>query len=313
MRIIAQFISTFRTKKGENLPNPSFRDLAQEEINRHAHAVKTKTTVNEQTALNSFNSYAGLDITLQELTADTIAGFEAWLLKQVAPNTAACYLRSLRSVMNRLGADGHALFRQVSTSSKKTQKRAIDFERVKTIKDLELQDDTAEALARDTFILSILCMGIPFVDLTHLTEDNLKDGHIVYRRQKTGVEVSIAIEPCIQQILDKYSDRKNRYLLPYLSSEYGTGDDERRYQNALSRYNYHLKMLAAKVHLSKLTSYTARHTWASQSYKMGVHVGVISKALGHTNLQTTMNYIKELDNSEVEQANRSVIDMLGIK
>ena len=317
MRFIQITLSHFFGKKSGSkkekvsTPLPTFKEMASREIDRHAHVVRPKTTANERTALNSFMGYAGMDIKLKDITADTIRGFEAWLADRVVPNTAACYLRSLRSVLNRLGADGKELFRQVSTSGKKTRKRAVDIKFVKTIKNLQLEEGSKEALARDTFLLSILCMGIPFVDLAHLTRHHVRDGHIVYRRMKTGVEVSIAIEPCIQHIIDKYSKQSQPYLLPFLSSDGRKGTGLCHYQTALCNYNHQLKMLADRHGLPKLTSYTARHTWASLSYKMGTHIGIISKALGHTNPQTTMKYIKELDDSEVEQANRDIMSTLG--
>ena len=61
---------------------------------------------------------------------------------------------------------------------------------------------------------------------------------------------------------------------------------------------------------SNLTSYTPRHSWASIAHKKGIYINVISQALGHSNTKTTSIYIKEIENEQLEQANKIVISAI---
>ena len=79
----------------------------------------------------------------------------------------------------------------------------------------------------------------------------------------------------------------------------------------LNRYNHSLKTLAKKAKVtSRLTSYTARHTWASVAFSSNVDLPVISKALGHTNTQTTLTYIKEINDFRLDEANKRIVNMI---
>jgi integrase len=76
----------------------------------------------------------------------------------------------------------------------------------------------------------------------------------------------------------------------------------------LNRYNRSLKTLARKAGVTRrLTSYTPRHTWASVAYDQNVDLSVISKALGHTNTQTTLTYIKEISDNRLAEANHLIV------
>ena len=60
-----------------------------------------------------------------------------------------------------------------------------------------------------------------------------------------------------------------------------------------------------------LTSYVVRHTWASLAYSSNVELSVISKALGHANTKTTLVYIREIDDKQVADANRMIINSVS--
>ena len=274
------------------------------EIEKRRGLTGTSTLENELTAIRSFKKYIGRSLVMDDLTPELIRGYERWLLDRgIKPNTSACYMRSLRAVLNRCGADGSNLFENVRTGKETTKKRAVDEETLRSIKHLQLHDGSFLALARDAFLFSIMAMGIPFIDLAHLKKSDIKDGFIVYNRKKTGRRVTVKMEKCMQEIVARYSDYNSPYLFPLLRS-----GSEKEYQSLLCRYNRALAKLSAMTNLSlKLTSYTARHTWASMAYKRGVSLAVISKALGHSSPVTTLAYLKEIDDSAIEQANRRLL------
>ena len=298
-------IRWIKNKRDEvNTDRRPFLPTVINEIEKRRGQTGTSTLENELTAVRSFIRYAGRSLNMSDLTPELIHRYERWLLDRgIKPNTSACYMRSLRSVLNRCGADGSNLFENVRTGKEITKKRAADEETLRSIKLLQLHDGNFLALTRDAFLFSIMAMGIPFVDLARLKKSDVKDGFIVYNRKKTGRRVTVKMEPCMQVIIDRYSNHDSPYLFPLLRS-----GSEKEYRALFCRYNRALAKLSAMMGLKlKLTSYTARHTWASMAYKRGVTLAVISKALGHSSPVTTLAYLKEIDDSAIEQANRRLL------
>ena len=157
-------------------------------------------------------------------------------------------------------------------------------------------------LTRDLFLFSFYAQGMPFVDMAHLQNSQISNEHITYARHKTGQNISIRIEACMQEIIDRYHSTESDYVFPILRN----GNS---YDKQLNRYNRCLKRLALKAGIkSNITSYVARHTWASIAYKSSVELSVISKAMGHTNPQTTLIYIKDINNEKLETANREILE-----
>ena len=99
-----------------------------------------------------------------------------------------------------------------------------------------------------------------FVDVAHLSKDNIKGDYIVYQRHKTGQELNIRLEPCLKNIITRYLNKviDNKYLFPILV---GINPN---YESALRLQNKRLKKISELMGLdSELTSYVARHSWAT--------------------------------------------------
>ncbi|WP_373803770.1 tyrosine-type recombinase/integrase, partial [Bacteroides heparinolyticus] len=136
-------------------------------------------------------------------------------------------------------------------------------------------------------------MGMPFTDLAHLKQSQVKDGVLTYHRRKTDRPVRVKLEKCMLDILEKYRAEGTDYLFPILYKVKDGKIQSVSYACALNRYNRSLKLLARRAGIAvKLTSYVARHSWASIAYEHGVGLPVISKALGHTDTKTTLIYIE---------------------
>lgn len=283
-----------------------FLSTVHQEIERRRGIVSTSTIENELTAYRSFMDFAGKKIKMGDLTNDRMKAYERWLSeKGVSRNTSACYMRSLRSIVNRMGLDGHELFKDVRTSKVLAEKRALQKEEVKKIMEVDTKEHKFITYARDLFIFSLMAMGIPFVDLVHLRKTNIRDGFLIYHRRKTGRQAKVFLEPCLQVIIDKYRSNDSDYLF-HLLPESETGN---AYRSLLARYNRALAKLSVFAGLrTKVTSYTARHTWATTAYHKGGSLAAISKALTHATPITTQNYLKELDDREIISVNRLVLE-----
>ncbi len=291
----------------------AFCRLVTDEIERQKLVMSQSTIENYLTALRSFQDYLLESSTDVCMDSGLFQHYEHWLHKRmVKPNTISCYMRSLRSLIAKIyGEEERRLFKNVYTGLAATDKRSISTDDINKLRSLQLKDGSFEAIARDLFLFSFYALGMPFVDMAFLRREQISNGQITYYRHKTGQPVNIKLEPCIQKIIDQYQDKNRAYVFPLLTStEASTAYDE--YLKALNYYNRTLKVLAVKSGIShRLTSYVPRHSWASIAYDKNVDLNVISKALGHANPQHTLIYIKQINDSRLDDANRKILECIG--
>ncbi len=106
-------------------------------------------------------------------------------------------------------------------------------------------------------------------------------------------------------------DTSSPYLFPLLNSREGTKEAYHEYQLALRNFNRQLMLLGEMLGLGdKLSSYTARHTWATTAYYCEIHPGVISEAMGHSSITVTETYLKPFRNKKIDEANKKVVDFI---
>lgn len=276
---------------------------------------KIRTSETYTAALKSFRNFRKeQDLLLDALTSEIMESYEAWQKSRGnSANTISFYTRILRAVYRRAVDDGiiddRKPFRRVYTGVDKTVKRALPLAAIKDIHDLDLTRNPNEDYARDMFMMSFMLRGMSFVDMAFLKKADLIDGHIVYRRRKTGQQLTIQWTKQMQMILDKYPENRSDYLLPIIRNK-GV-DDRRIYRNAGTAINNGLKRVAARVGVTvPLTLYVARHSWASAAKNKGVPVSVISEGMGHDSETTTKIYLASLDTSVVDRANSLILESL---
>ena len=166
------------------------------------------------------------------------------------------------------------------------------------------------AKERIKFHSSSLVSSMVATDMAFLKKSDLRNGILNYRRMKTGQGLFILWEKPMQAIVDRYADRHSEYLLPIIKS--ADGDVRRQYKNVYQNVNKYLKKLGELLGLHlKLTTYVARHSWASIAKSRDVSISVISKALGHNSETTTRIYLESIDNSAIDDANRLILRLLN--
>ena len=272
-----------------------------------------------QNALFSFNKFCGnTSVSFRQVTRDRLRRYGEHLYDSgLKPNTVSTYMRMLRSIYNRGVESGsapyiHGLFRDVYTGVDKTRKRAIDEQHILDLCKLSLPALSPLALARDLFLFSYCTRGMAFVDMAFLCKKNIHNGYICYTRKKTGQQLVIRVEPLIQKIISRYAGqtKRSQYLLPIISSEDPVIAFS-QYQTALGYYNKLLKRISKILDLDiSLSSYTARHSWATAARNHNVPISVISAGMGHTTEKTTQIYLASLESSVIDQANQSILSAL---
>ncbi|WP_305152466.1 site-specific integrase [uncultured Duncaniella sp.] len=274
-----------------------------------------RTAETYKAALNSFKKFRiNEDVMLDTITSDMMLSYESHLKHRGnTPNTISFYMRILRAVYNN-AVDNEVIenrnpFRKVFTGAEKTIKRALNLTTIKKIKNLDLSLSPKTDFARDMFMMSFYLRGMSFIDMAYLRKTDLENGHMTYRRRKTGQQLTIEWTKEMQMILDKYPENPTRYLLPIITKE--EGNQRRHARNVNESINHHLKKVAEKVGvLSPLTMYCARHSWASAAKAKGIPLSVISEGMGHDSEATTQIYLASLETSVVDKANALILKSL---
>ena len=206
-------------------------------------------------------------------------------------------------------------FRGVSVKKEQTKKRCLSLEQLRAIRDFKLTGK--KAMYRDCFMLSFYLIGINISDLLFLPKTSLKNGRIIYKRNKTGKLYDIKVEPEAMEIIARHKSRKKDRLLSFL--EEGDATITNTFANNLTR---HLRTIGEKerhsyyvtVHPIEecITSYWSRHTWATMASELDIPMEVIGRSLGHSlwDNAVTSTYIK-YDTKKIDEANRKVIDYLN--
>ena len=275
------------------------------------------TAMNYRRATNTLASFlADRDLHFPEITSQFIEQYSDYLLqKGMVRNSLSFHMRILRAVYNKAVRYGYTEqnfpFQNVYTGIDHTRKRAVGEDIIARLIHLKIKNKPYMNLSRDIFLFSFYTRGMAFIDIVYLRKSDVQDGIIRYTRHKTGQQLAVRIEPCIQKIIDRYAKAtsKSPYIFPILKSEDGT-ICYHQYSIALRRHNYRLQKLSHLLGLTRpLSSYTSRHSWASMARKHNIPISVISAGMGHSSEHTTQIYLTSLENSVVDTANKGILEV----
>lgn len=310
LKIITEIFSSFK---------PANRYLFQFTENTIAHLRdlgRNRTSETYATTLSSFRRFRNnKDVLLEDVDPDLIAAYESYLKKKgVSPNSSSFYMRNLRAIYNKavekkLTTQKYP-FKHVYTGVEKTVKRAVPLNALRQIKALDLSEKPHLDFARDMFMFSFYTRGMSFVDMAYLRKKDLACGILSYRRQKTGQQLFIKWESCMQEIVDKYTMKDSIYMLPIIDPERST-DQRKQYLYAGHNVNRNLKLIGEILGLHiPLTMYVSRHTWASIAKSKNIPISIISESMGHDSEATTRIYLTTLDSHAIDEANDIILKSL---
>lgn len=262
---------------------------------------------------NHFICFTGKrELSLKEVTPQMVQAFVEWLReKGLRVNSVNSYLSNLRAMYNRAcqGWKNRPLdspFAGLRLRREETRKRAIPAGVIRQIAQLDLGEEPDKQQAADLALFSFMACGMPFVDLAHLTRENLSENGKVlsYHRQKTGTLIRMEVSPGMQCLIDRYSRPDATYLFPILPE----GATHEQYKYCLARQNQYLEEIRLLLEWDgTLTTYVFRHTWASEAYHNHMEIGLIGQMLGHTTEKMTRNYLSDFELDKLAEANKQVI------
>lgn len=292
-----------------------FLSFARKHINKQKQIGKSRSAEHYATALNSFIRFNGSnEVSFDDFNGNLMQKYEYYLKEEgLCPNSISFYMRNLRAIYNQAVEQGlteqRNPFKHVYTGIAKTEKRAVTLTIIKCLRNLDLRQDWLSELARDLFLFSFCTRGMAIIDIAYLRKSNLKNGILVYRRQKTGQQLSVRWETQMQEIISKYSNKDSEFLFPMIDSE--CSDYRRQFHNAYSKLIRRLKKIGQQLGLSEpLTFHRSRHAWASIARDNNVPLSVICEGMGHDSEKTTRIYLSSLDTSVVDKANSEIMGLL---
>ncbi len=294
----------------------TFNEFSEELIKNLFSINKVGNALVYQTASNRLIGFAnGRKLKFKEIDYMFLEDFQRHLINEgVKQNSISNYLRTIRAIYNRaikarVICRTQYPFNEVTIKSERTAKRAILASDLAKIYTLDLKENTREWHARNYFFLSFSLIGVSFTDLAYLKSTNIINGRIVYRRRKTRKEYSIQITPLAQRIINEYKDRNDKYLLPILPATVAEDSlvANQKIHQWIKTTNKWMKELAATCDITEtLTTYVARHTWATTAKRLGYSNELIAEAMGH-------EYGNKITNIYLDNFEQSVVDELNYK
>lgn len=294
-------------------------EFLQEQVAQQEHMQRKGTAKTYSNAYLRFKEFREeKDLTFLQVTPGMIEEYEAWLIHRgLKLNTIRFYLRTLNTLFGKAVSEGllekgRELFGRVRLSYVRTVKRAISVADVRAIRNLSLAEGSIVAFARDVFLFSFYMRGMSFVDMAYLKKSDLRNGMLSYCRRKTNQHLTVAWEREQQEIVERYAHltEGTPYMLPIIQKEDGT--EYRQYQQRQENINRALRRIGDMIGLKMpLTTYVARHSWASIARNMNVPICVISEGMGHQSYKTTQVYLDSIDTSAINDANRSIISKIS--
>lgn len=252
-------------------------------------------------------------VTFDTIDRKWLEKFASWLASGGAnTNGVAHHMRNLRAVFNfaiEEEVTNNYPFRKYRIKTEQTRKRDLTIEQLRQLRDYPCEPFQQKYV--DLFFLMIYLCGINAGDLFTLKESDINNGRIEYYRKKTNKYYSIKIEPEALHIINKYKGKD--WLLDMM-------DTNTDYSQPLKRMNQQLKKVGMQYHeggkwtgdplFPELSSYYARHSWASIAAELDIPIDVIAQALGHATPYATTDIYVNRRLKKIDEANRKVMDYL---
>ena len=277
--------------------------------------------LNSYDTLKNFNKGKSLNYTFSYIDIAFCKKFEDWMRRKGNKDTTISYqFRTLRATFNRaitakvISKDKNPFVEfKLSHLNTKTVKRALSKDDILKIINANCSNgSTLRQLAHDIFCFSYLCGGISLIDIANLTPSNIIDNRLIYQRQKTHGSINLLLSEKALQIINKYNHYQKLadYLFPILHDKRHVTPMQKhnRVRKLCQQINKELKILANELGITaNVTTYVARHSFATILKKSGVNIGIISQALGHQDIKTTQIYLSKFDNEQIDEAMKNLL------
>jgi integrase/recombinase XerD len=283
---------------------------------------RVSTISSYQTALKSFLQFQP-GIKIGDITVRFLQEYERWMLGNGRSiTTVGIYCRSLRSVVNFLIADGRfrselypfgsSKKRRYEIPSSRNIKKALTLSEIEKIFRHKCKPGSTAERCKDYWVFLYLANGINVKDFCLLKWDDLDNDRLYFVREKTVrtkkvVEpIEVVIQPEMQRIITKWGARsfnRDTYIFPHLAAGMDSVEVRNKVQLLTRLINDYMKEIVYEIGIKKkVTTYAARHSFATIMKNSGAPIAMISQALGHSSLNTTQEYLASFEKHQLKAA-----------
>ena len=311
--------SNLNNMLGKNIGG-TLNEMISAKIKELENEEKFGTSAFYKGTLSLLKRYMKHDVPIKEVTVEWLNGLEKFILKTANQTTVAMNMRNIRAIMNiakQLGVIRESDYPfgrgkyQIKEGSGK--KKALNKKQLKAIAEYSDGSMTTE-FYRDLWLFIYFCNGLNVADLISLKFSDIQNGEISFIRKKTKdrtrdvKRIYAAITPEMYSIINKWGNdpKKSVYIFPFLKPGDSAWEHEKKKKNLTKLINKRMKMIGEKLNLGKITTYVARHTYATVLRNEGVPISIISPMLGHSSVTTTEIYLADLE-SEYRAKNASLL------
>jgi len=278
---------------------------------------RISTAVGFESTLKSLISFTNKKtLLIEDITPTFLEQYEKWMIDNgKSITTIGIYLRNLRIIVRKAIREGITKMEYPFGENKyqipagRNIKKALTIHEVGLIMNYKAVEGSNEHKYRDFWIFSYLGNGINVKDIAKLKYKNIDHEVITFIREKTKRErkknlrpITIVLTPLIKGIIDFWGNKPaypEQYIFPILEPNLTPDQEYKRIHQTTKMINKYVGQIAKKVGImSKVTSYTARHSFATVLKRSGASIEFISESLGHSNLQTTENYLADFEIEE---------------
>ncbi len=250
-----------------------------------------------------------------DITPKWLKNFELWLNKQSkSKSTIGIYVRNIRVLFNvamkvhQVRAEyPFTVHKPKTATGRKIALSALQIGLIASFK----TEHPQEQFYRDIFMFSFLGNGMNLSDIARLRDSNIVDGEIWFVREKTKGEKSeeeklhVPITKNMQAIIDRYGNRTigfDNYIFPILKPDWSEEKIYTEIKQLTKQLNKYVRQIAKAVGINEnISSYVARHSWATIAKNSGTSTEFISEALGHSSVIVTKKYLKSFEKSTREE------------
>ena len=311
--------SNLNNMLGKNIGG-TLNEMISAKIKELENEEKFGTSAFYKGTLSLLKRYMKHDVPIKEVTVEWLNGLEKFILKTANQTTVAMNMRNIRATMNiakQVGVIRESDYPfgrgkyQIKEGSGK--KKALNKKQLKAIAEYSDGSMTTE-FYRDLWLFIYFCNGLNVADLISLKFSDIQNGEISFIRKKTKdrtrdvKRIYAAITPEMYSIINKWGNdpKKSVYIFPFLKPGDSAWEHEKKKKNLTKLINKRMKMIGEKLNLGKITTYVARHTYATVLRNEGVPISIISPMLGHSSVTTTEIYLADLE-SEYRAKNASLL------
>lgn len=298
-------------------------------INELKNAGQIGTATCYECAQKSISGFIGNSkAKLEDIKPELLIKYEQYMLNLGnSRTTISIYLRSLRSLFNYAITKKHIApecypFRRNTNDTGKYEikegsnlKKALTIAEIKKIFGHKTEKDSYAHMAKDYWIFLYLSNGMNVKDFCLLKYKDLDHETITFIRAKTvnqkkEKKIQVVLQPETKEIIKYWGNKKkdgNTFIFPILTGKETPERQRQLIQQLTHVINSHTKQMSDHLGFSqKLTTYVARHSFATVMKRSGASKELISEMLGHSELKTTQNYLDSFESDTLKEATKAL-------